>query len=157
MDGYVSKPIQINELKRVMAQLTHSTNAETREPAAAAKALKVLKVDDLMNRIGGDLDFLKDMVDLFHADYTRQLETIESGIAMKDPEIITTAAHSICGLAGNLGGQSAAAVAHELEELARASNLSECPPQLMQLEKSLGELGTALRQTLETSLAQATS
>lgn len=157
MDGYVSKPIQINELKRVMAQLTHSTNAETREPAAAAKALKVLKVDDLMNRIGGDLDFLKDMVDLFHADYTRQLETIESGIAMKDPEIITTAAHSICGLAGNLGGQSAAAVAHELEELARASNLSECPPQLMQLEKSLGELGTALKQTLETSLAQATS
>lgn len=153
MDGYVSKPIQVNELKRVMAQLVQDTQTKPQESATKATTLEVLKVDDLMNRIGGDLEFLQDMVDLFHADYVRQLQTIESGISMKDTDIIGTAAHSICGLAGNLGGQNAAAVAHELETLAKASNLPACTLQLVQLQESLEELGGALRQTLETSLA----
>ena len=152
MDAYVSKPIQATELYAVMAELvkkdlpeTTTTTTTTNVVATVIEpAADVLDRDDVMKRLDGDLEFLEQMTQLFQADYPNHLSEIESALKERSADRIRKAAHTLKGLAGNLGGKKAANVAMSVETLARESRLDDCPKVVAQLETSLVELHTAL-------------
>ena len=144
MDSYVSKPIQVSELQAVMAELCGqqtSTPANSTEPSAS----KVIDRDDLMARVGGDLEFLSSMTSLFAEDYPKHITDIEAALKDGSADDVRKSAHTLKGSASNLGGTKAAADALVVENLARESKLDECPQAIEQLKRSLDELQQALQ------------
>lgn len=147
MDAYVSKPIQVKELNAVIAELIGESQIIEGEVAVnlGSSGLAFDK-DDLLKRVGDDLDFLGMLVDVFCDDYPAHLQTVNEAIQLRDAERLRSAAHSLKGSASNLGGKRSAEHGLMLENLARESRFDECPPVAEQLTASLLELVQALQQ-----------
>ena len=56
-----------------------------------------------LERVDGDLEFLKELVNIFKEDYPKKLADLSMGIREKDFKTIMETAHSIKSASGNLG------------------------------------------------------
>jgi two-component system, sensor histidine kinase and response regulator len=99
-----------------------------------------------LSRVGGDSDLLREIVELFLADYPVTLEKIRSAVSARDAAAIEQHAHSLKGSVSTFGAQNAFDAALTLERQGRTGDLSGVETGLTQLERALG----ALRPELET-------
>jgi CheY-like chemotaxis protein len=150
MDAYVSKPIQIAELRAAMsACIGGIQTAGATSDAFQDDALPVLDRDALLTRIDGDLQFLRSMLDVFRDDSTTQIQTIRSAMEAQDMSLLRRAAHTIKGSSGNIGGMRAAATALELESLARKGQWTGGSTLSIQLENDVADLLRSLQTLLD--------
>jgi len=146
MDAYLSKPISDRELGAVLA----SAVAAARAPAAATSA-----VTDPFDRrrvlefAGGDVEFLRSLVDLLAESAPRQLAEIEAALAAGDTGAAHRGAHQLKGSVGNFGAAAAHDVALALESAARRGALEECRALVPDLRAALAALTSALRALAE--------
>ncbi|MCX5873831.1 MAG: response regulator, partial [Deltaproteobacteria bacterium] len=69
MDGYVSKPINPNELSSVIENVFKSTADESRILLDEAQTQDIIDEKELLDRVGGDWGLLKELITLFLNDY----------------------------------------------------------------------------------------
>ena len=98
-----------------------------------------------LSRVGGDSDLLREIVELFLADYPISLEKIRSAVEARDAAALEQHAHSLKGSVSTFGAQSAFNAALALERQGRTGDLGDVEAGLNQLEQALG----ALRPELE--------
>ena len=165
MDAYVSKPIQVDQLMATMHDVVATTDsspvelpvtetvAESRgmadENASSGESIPVLAIDDVLHRVGDDVELLSTLVDLFRADCPKHLTEIRVALSANDPPRLKKAAHSLKGCSANLGGTRLAKTALEVETLASEECLQEADQRISQLVSDVKQLLSALDQLIE--------
>jgi len=147
MNDYVSKPVQPAVLEQVIERWTvgHADAAAPRvepapqpEPQAAPPPAAAAPFDreDLVERLMGDEERARRIMDVFLADIPRQIAALAVAISETDPKSARLHAHSIKSAAANVGGRGIREVAWKLEQLGSAGDLATAAVVLPELEAS---------------------
>jgi PAS domain S-box-containing protein len=125
MDAYLSKPVNPDELYRVIGGF--SFGKDTNE---------VMDIKAALELVGGDEDILREVVGVFlEQDYPEQLQRLKDGIDQHDAQAVKAAAHSIKGAVRSFGGSALSSTALRLEEMGRNNDLSGAGAALQELEQ----------------------
>ncbi len=128
MDEHISKPINVNELVRLLGRFSvlrsrgreegsgACTNTPAHGPSEADR--KVFDMEALLDRLGGDLEAAREMADLFFSDLPELTANVGSAALERDWELLARHAHALKGASGNFGALGLAALATELETCA---------------------------------------
>ncbi len=154
MDAYVSKPINSKLLFDTMARLlSNNQKPKQADPLEAAPPPEpdptILDLPDLMDRIEGDHEFLKILVDMFFDSYGQRLDAIRQALEQADPQAVQDTAHHFKGALGNLSAMAAYQAAQKVETAGRNQDLQEAKHQFQQLEKDVERLLPVLRNLVE--------
>ena len=97
---------------------------------------------------GLDEDDLRDIVELYFADVTVQLERLRSSLAQGDADSVAAAAHRIKGASLSMGAARVASLAADTELAGRSGDLSPCGELIATLERELEPTRSALAHEL---------
>ena len=143
MDGYVAKPVHPDELIRAIESLVEAPRATPPEPAPPASTA-ILDKETILNRMGGDLDLLRGVMDIFAEDLPRMMANIQKAIEAKSPKALREAAHSLKGAIGNFTSEGAFEAALRLEVMGHNEDLTRAEEIHVVLGKEVATLGVAL-------------
>jgi PAS domain S-box-containing protein len=144
MDGYLPKPIRHQDLFEAIQALAMDVPSTPAIEGPEKPPSEVLDEALLMSRVDGDLELLKDLVDLFLEDCPRLLDEIRVALDQKDAGTTERGAHSLKGSTGNLAAKLASEAALKLESVARAGDWVRAEDALRELESQLEHLKPAL-------------
>jgi PAS domain S-box-containing protein len=153
MDGYLTKPIRREVLrKEIDRAVTQNGPAENcGEPAPHSELSEAeWNVRELLERLEGDQDFLRELLQIFRADSATSLMKVREALALKDLAEVSRAAHTLKGMLKNLSMNAAAEVAAALETAARNGARAEAETLLERLDRSLA----GIMPEVETHLAE---
>ncbi|MGC0778641.1 MAG: response regulator, partial [Candidatus Acidiferrum sp.] len=153
MDGYLTKPIRREVLrKEIERAVTQSGSAENGNEAAPRSELSEAEwnVRELLERLEGDQDFLRELLQIFHADSQTTLLKARDALAQEDLAEVSRAAHTLKGMLRNLSMNAAAEIAAALETAARNGARVESAALLERLDRSLA----GIMPEVETHLAE---
>ena len=146
MDDYLAKPILPAAFQEVLARHLPAAEAPASAPPAdPAPPAPAFDRRGLAERIGADEATVSELITVFRESMETELARIEAALSEGDGETIRVAAHTIKGMAANLGVQELRDVAAELEAAARAGNADPWYP----LAARLTEVHEQLRPALE--------
>jgi CheY-like chemotaxis protein len=149
MDGYLTKPLRLNEVAEVLAGLAAKTepaadSQDTREPIAdpglGPSNSAVWNREEAIERLGGDADLFQELCQIFLDESPKLLRELQSALKNGNAEDAMRAAHSIKGEVGYLSAPDAMSAARQLEEMARSKNLFGSDKILAVLERELEAL-----------------
>jgi HPt (histidine-containing phosphotransfer) domain-containing protein len=122
MDGYLSKPIDVDELIATVER--YGAGDATASPSVIGQEPNDAIFDETaaLSYTGGDRRLLKEVIQLFRADYPASLRKIDRALKGRDPEALRLTAHRLKGSIATVGAPAARRVAAELEETARAQD-----------------------------------
>jgi len=175
MDGYLSKPVRVEELEAVLQQWLPlaleelervegdvlGVNSEGNGSAPSDSAspissttrecdpdppLDQATLADL-RELGGDEDpgFLNVLIDQFLQDGPRHLEAIEQAMTQGNPDTLMKAAHSFKGGCGNMGAQPLAALCLKLEDMGRHGTVAGSDVVFSKIQDEWNRLEKALQ------------
>jgi PAS domain S-box-containing protein len=142
MDGYVSKPVRVEELGRVMEAVL--ARAAPPPPAAAADGGAQLDRQGALANAGGDEGLLQELAQVFLADCPRLLADLRGALERGEAARLKLAAHTLKGSLFSLAARPAAQAAQQLEILARDGDLGRARPVVAALDQELERLRPAL-------------
>ncbi len=147
MDGYLTKPIRPQELDAVLDQYSvEQVPVALEEPAMANAGAGSLNMEDLMERIDGDMGFLSELAEIFRGDYPTQMRLVREAQAQGDATAVRRIGHSLKGALANLSATTAAALAATVEQMGKDGDLSKLDATLTALGREL----ESVDRTLET-------
>jgi len=119
MDGYVSKPLNSEELLKVLEKFSSSSGAvEDPEPARP-----VLNREVALARMNGDQALLADLARMFCNEGASLLSAIRDAASAKDLGGLQRSAHSLKGSIAPFAAEDAFEAVLRVEKLAQASDL----------------------------------
>jgi two-component system sensor histidine kinase/response regulator len=151
MTDYVTKPVDPEKLVRTLAKWIRFTplSAPEKKPHASIparpqplpKILAGIDIDTGITRVGGNRRLYHDLLLKFRKDYPDTGNRISDLLGRNEPEEARRLAHSVKGVAGNLGAVTLSKAAGDLE----AAILRETPDETREaLEQFAGELGEVI-------------
>jgi CheY-like chemotaxis protein len=140
MDAYISKPIQAEELLKMVEILA----ADSGPIDTTNAARPIMDRHKALARMDGDEALLNDLAKLFLEESPRMLEAIAQAVAEKDAERLQRAAHSLKGSVATFSAQDALAAALKLERLGRSGDLEEAERAYAALANEIERLRSAL-------------
>jgi HPt (histidine-containing phosphotransfer) domain-containing protein len=97
-----------------------------------------------LDRVGGDVDLLKEVVEIFLIEYPQLLELVSEAVAKQDAGLLERSAHSLKGSLATIGAELAANRALVLEMMGRNRQMDGSVAALSELQSSIGALHTEL-------------
>ena len=120
MDDYLAKPIQLDQLRRVLRGAAEEMGIEETVDE------QVLDPERLAVLAGiGQAGFLDKLVDIFLTSAASELDTISTALEAGDLDVVGASAHSFKGSALNLGVPRITQACRRLEELAIEGDLKQ--------------------------------
>jgi HPt (histidine-containing phosphotransfer) domain-containing protein len=101
-------------------------------------------LDNLLESVGGDREFLGELMDTFFEDTAGQLAAIQQALATGDAEALRRAAHSLKSNSLNFGATALAELCKELEERGKTGALAGGAELATQIEAGYEEAKRAL-------------
>jgi two-component system sensor histidine kinase/response regulator len=160
MDGFVTKPIDADELIRTVERAATSARTTSSKPkrrpspsetptvTAAASPPAKLNLELALARIGGDRQLLRDMAVFFREDVPPLVASLRKTLDRSQGEESARAAHSIKGLASNFDAAALQETAARIEDLVRAGRYVAARELLDRLDTQVDETCDALRREL---------
>jgi len=108
--------------------------------------MKVLDQEAALTRVGGDVELLREIGDLFQLECPRELAKLREAIESGDGTAMGHVAHGLKGSAANFGAGPAVGAAVKIEQLARAGQVEQVRGVYDTLEKALDELLIELKE-----------
>ena len=121
MDGYLSKPIRTDELKRTLSEITKTRNAGQYSEQKAFLAIGQL--ESLLDSVMGDRALLTEMAELWLADSANQESQIQKGLESDNAIMVQRAAHALKGSVGTFQASAAQDAANKLEIAAKDADM----------------------------------
>ena len=144
MDGYISKPIQADDLLAAVEGLGLATAAITEKETPKRNLKNVIDTASTLAAIDGDWILLQEMVELFLNDLPGLLSNVQDAIKRGDAKGLESAAHTLKGSVGTLVARAAFEAAFRLEQMGRQGDLTEAEPAFRALEEEIELLKRAL-------------
>jgi signal transduction histidine kinase/ligand-binding sensor domain-containing protein/DNA-binding response OmpR family regulator/HPt (histidine-containing phosphotransfer) domain-containing protein len=140
MDGYVSKPIQPEELFKAIEESPLSASGGVLQGQAGG-AYNFTR-QTLLDKLGNDPDFIAELAGIFQTDCPAMMHAIKEAIEKENPEMLTIASHTLKGALGTMGAKEAARFALQLETMGRSGIIPRSGPD--SAEKAFAALEAAL-------------
>jgi HPt (histidine-containing phosphotransfer) domain-containing protein len=104
--------------------------------------LSVVGVDlaDLLSRVENDVSLLGELVSIFKEEFPTLLRELQESIARKDIKKIEVTSHAMKGMLSGLSATRAAAIASQVEQMARDGKSSGLADSLTALECEVDNL-----------------
>lgn len=150
MDEHVPKPIQTGELLRVIQELAakgkprvaeqpaRSLESATNDPAPEDDPC--FDVSDLLDRLDGDRDTLKEMAEIFLSVMPGQIGELKDAAADNDWELVGQCSHSIKGACATFAAYGLRDTAGGIERAAEQRRSSEVQSLTGKLDRQFEEL-----------------
>jgi len=135
MDDYLAKPIRPADISGMITKWTSQENPVQSTPTPASPASTAMdtppiEMDRLTELADGDKDTLRELIELFTKQTTRQLSQMEVAVRASKSEELRHLAHSCKGASATMGMAPLAAIFFELEKLGRAGTVEGAAPLL---------------------------
>jgi len=155
MSDYLSKPIDPETLRLMLQkwllgdeQIVGSGNSSTIESAKdRSRVIQDTEIERVvwdkkaaLHRVMGKEPYLLKLVDMFVDSVPEQVSQLRAAISSEDLEEAKMIAHSIKGVAANLGGLVLQSRAAEMEQAAKDKDLDKLETSLPTIESELAEL-----------------
>jgi two-component system sensor histidine kinase/response regulator len=151
MDGYLAKPVQSKELQETIAATMSGTAPAKSASANGIPAGNAIDKAAVMARMGNDLAFLKEIVELFHADCPGQLATILAAIERGDALGLQGASHILKGSVSNFFAPAAVEAALRLETAGQSGDLTGAEEYYTDLKHAIEAVQDSLELLIEES------
>ena len=138
MDGYLPKPIDVNQLIATVEGFARAPDEHSEAPRDST--WPVFDEAAALTHTGDDRELLKEIVTLFRSDSPTSLKAIKQSIARGNSEGLAMSAHALKGSIATVGGTEGHRLARELEALGRANRVEEASPLYVALEKQIALL-----------------
>ncbi|MBW1700630.1 MAG: response regulator [Deltaproteobacteria bacterium] len=119
MDEYVSKPISPDALQASINSLMSNQTNDVAAPESINKKPPSFNKDALLKAFEHDVNFFKEIVDMFVNDYPPMITSIQDALKEKDADKLKRTAHALRGMSRNFQAESAARTALGLEKMGR--------------------------------------
>jgi PAS domain S-box-containing protein len=160
MDGYLSKPVQIEELRNLLqryevtpvpagkppAETTIAAHCGAEKPPGIGAGLEIQYLDKraLVERFGGDEGLLNDLIEIHLEQCPSLLAEAKRALQERNATELARVIHALKGAAGNFLAHAAVEVAERMECYAEQGDLRQAGETLAALERELGRLEQAL-------------
>jgi CheY-like chemotaxis protein len=155
MDGYVSKPVQSKMLYETIENIRATgtaAGASLQVSASGRLERKAVNIDEILDRLGGNVGLLQSVVALFEEDSPGQMVRIHDAIKNGDAQALMVAAHTLKGSLLVLSADRASTAALELEKLGRQSKLQGTAEWFAILESEVAAVATELKKIVKERL-----
>jgi CheY-like chemotaxis protein/HPt (histidine-containing phosphotransfer) domain-containing protein len=137
MDGYLPKPIDVDELVATIERFGGDPNARRGVPAPPAATGAIFDEQAALAHTGDDRRLLKRIISLFRSDQASALRRIERAIAQRDGEALRLAAHALKGSSATVGAAAGRDAAAELEQIGRSNEFDDGDRALARLREQI--------------------
>lgn len=125
-----------------------SASTSSSDPAADNGRLPVIDARAALERMGGDEELFRELARFFLEDSPVLLAEVDSALAGRDFEGAARPAHSLKGIAANLGGLRLEAAARDVEDLAIAGRFEQARAAVEEMATECARLVEALRRDM---------
>jgi two-component system sensor histidine kinase/response regulator len=146
MDGYLAKPIDVEELIATVEAYAEGARPEpvTAAPAAPTVTRPVFDEKAALANAGGDRELLTEVIALFQSDYPAALRRLDRAVKSGEGEALRLAAHALKGVLATVGSPAGRDAAMALEQLGRTGNVAAAKELAARLRETIGALNSAL-------------
>lgn len=155
MNDHIGKPIDPDQLIATLAKWVHPVRSvESVAPPrvetakAALPDLPGVKVSESVRRIGGNVDLYYSLLDMFRTGQKNIVQEMRTSLSSNDLKTAERQAHTLKGIAGNLGAQELQSQAGILEKNFRNGVLDDAESLLEQMDRELDRLMKSIDQAL---------
>jgi CheY-like chemotaxis protein/HPt (histidine-containing phosphotransfer) domain-containing protein len=151
MDDYVSKPVNLEQLEKVLARWVPREEKQTKPGAYAAFGPSIdHSMLDGLREVQGEAepDILRELIGLFLTDLPPQLVALRGAVQSGDARSVARIAHTLKGSSGSMGAVRMAAICAELEEIGRSGTLAGAPVRISRLEEEFERVRVAFEASL---------
>lgn len=143
MDGYLTKPVRGEQLRQEIERVT--SGASRMEESTMSQPPKELSagewdIQELLERLEGDQQFLRELLAIFREDSRAGLEKAKTAFAEGNLQELSREAHSLRGMLRNLSMNEAGEIAAVLETVSGKGLKGESGKLLRQLEQAFLEI-----------------
>ncbi|MCP4271985.1 MAG: response regulator [Gammaproteobacteria bacterium] len=161
MDDYITKPIDINELYSALVKWIKPNDRKITDADTPQKSLQIINeelaeddqlptlpgidVETGLIRVGGNRKLYKNLLIKFRDDYSNSFQKIKRAIEdnnLKDAEMY---AHTVRGVAGNIGINKLQKIADDLEAGIRKRETDKFDSMLKKYSRELSKVLTTLK------------
>jgi len=103
----------------------------------------------LLDSIGGDREFLAELIETFFQDAPAQFAALHASLADGSTETFRRAAHSLKSNAASFGATTLAALSKQLEDLGKTGDLRSAAELLSEAEAEYARVRSALEEVLK--------
>jgi HPt (histidine-containing phosphotransfer) domain-containing protein len=146
MDAYVSKPLRPEELYAAIESVLSSQSVGANAPARTTGGS--VDREALLAGLGGRVDLLKHVVEVFLEDAPAMLSRIKEALGKGNGTAVAAIAHSLKGSVGLFSQGEAYEGARRLEQLGRSGELGGGEAVHAEVEASISALTTELKSVL---------
>ncbi len=144
MDGYVCKPIRDQELWNAIRAVLPAAGLEPAPVADDGPAPQELDKDAILARVGGNLELLQDLINVFRENSNKLFDDIRGAFKSGETAKAGTAAHTLKGMVSFFGVEDITEKTIELENLALAGEIGRAQPLFLTLVTKIEELQESL-------------
>ena len=152
MDGYLSKPVQVQELRDLLgefeklpeqaADVSYPQGQEERWPLGEGG--EPMDRRALVDRLDGDSELLSELIDIYLSESPPLLAAAQRALQDEHGQELARLAHTIKGSVGNFLAQAAFQKAERLEAFAQQGDFLRAQEAMSALEQEMERLGRAL-------------
>ncbi len=160
MNDHIGKPIDPDKLIATLAKWVHPARKNSLPPPMGQGSapdflpdLPGVKVSDSVRRMGGNVDLYYSLLDMFSTNQKNIVQEVRASLASGDFKTAERQAHTLRGIAGNLGAESLQHQAELLEKNIKDGVLDDVDPSLEQINHELDILLTGIDRALKTRTA----
>lgn len=134
--AYLTKPVSSAALYDALLDVIRRRSVAVRPEEGGIPS----SLDELLSRVGGDLELLKEVIVLFRDDCPRLMQAIREGLQNGDFNAVNRGAHALKGSASNFDAADVTDLAHLIEARALGGDLEASKSTLSILEVAVAEL-----------------
>jgi HPt (histidine-containing phosphotransfer) domain-containing protein len=99
---------------------------------------------ELLARVDHDRVFLSELIAIFKVEFPKLLRSLQESVAQQNLASVETVSHALKGMLAALSVTRSAAIAAQIEQLARAGETAGLAEELKRLESEVADLVPAL-------------
>ncbi|MFW5735001.1 MAG: Hpt domain-containing protein, partial [Oceanidesulfovibrio sp.] len=119
MDGYISKPLSINELHRALAEFADVDAVPQAAPDISAQANMLLRRSVVWDRLGGDEALYDELLGVFASEMSVIVKGMEQAAGENNMNRLALLGHTLKSASATIGAMSIRETAVQLEHAAR--------------------------------------
>jgi HPt (histidine-containing phosphotransfer) domain-containing protein len=143
MDGYLSKPIDVDELIATLEEFGGGTRRSIEALPAPTRAMGIFDEQAALSYTGGDRRLLMRTIAMFRSDCAAVLRRIKRAVTEQDGEALRMAAHALKGSIATVGAPAGREAAAALEQMGRANRFDDADGAYSRLKEQIALLNKA--------------